>query len=155
VKPMPEISRIAPILSEKERISNVSMLTILYGDDDPLLRDLTRRFLERKDGDQVDLAEDGDDGLKRSSMRPYDIIISDYKMPEKDGITFLKEIRALGSSVPFILFTGRGRENIAISTLNNGVDFYPRKGLTHSSYHCLQRRFTIITFRYGMNNIRM
>ncbi|MDD1730120.1 MAG: response regulator, partial [Methanospirillum sp.] len=110
------------------------MLSILYVDNDPLLRDLTRRFLEREDNVQVDLAVNGFDGLMRSSMKQYDIIISDYEMPEKDGIAFLKEIRGSGNTIPFILFTGRGREEIAMSALNNGADFYLQKGTNSCQY---------------------
>ena len=58
----------------------------------------------------------------------YDAIISDYQMPEMDGITFLKELKASGNTTPFIIFTGRGREEVAIEALNEGADFYLQKG---------------------------
>ena len=40
-------------------------------------------------------------------------------MPEMDGITFLKKLRASGNFTPFIIFTGRGREDVVIEALNN------------------------------------
>jgi len=49
-------------------------------------------------------------------------------MPEMDGITFLKQVRATDKSIPFIMFTGRGREEIAIEAFENGADFYLQKG---------------------------
>ena len=49
-------------------------------------------------------------------------------MPEMDGITFLKKLRASGNFTPFIIFTGRGREDVVIEALNNGADFYIQKG---------------------------
>jgi PAS domain S-box-containing protein len=49
-------------------------------------------------------------------------------MPEMDGIAFLKNIKALGNKTPFIIFTGRGREEVVIEALNNGADFYIQKG---------------------------
>jgi PAS domain S-box-containing protein len=58
----------------------------------------------------------------------YDAIISDYQMPEMDGIKFLKQIRSSGNSIPFILFTGRGREEVVIEAINSGADFYLQKG---------------------------
>ena len=49
-------------------------------------------------------------------------------MPVIDGIEFLKRVRASGNTVPFIIFTGRGREEIVIQALNEGADFYLQKG---------------------------
>ena len=61
-------------------------------------------------------------------IKAYDAIISDYQMPGMDGIQFLKEVPNSGNMIPFILFTGRGREEIAIQALNEGADFYLQKG---------------------------
>ena len=49
-------------------------------------------------------------------------------MPEMDGIEFLKKVRATDKHIPFIMFTGRGREEIAIEAFENGADFYLQKG---------------------------
>ncbi|MEI6795728.1 MAG: response regulator, partial [Methanomassiliicoccales archaeon] len=59
---------------------------------------------------------------------PYDVIISDYQMPEMNGIELLKQLRTNGITSPFILFTGRGREEIVIEALNSGADLYLQKG---------------------------
>ena len=58
----------------------------------------------------------------------YDAIISDYQMPGTNGIDFLKSLRSKGNKMPFILFTGRGREEVVIEALNSGADFYLQKG---------------------------
>ena len=60
--------------------------------------------------------------------KSYDAIVSDYQMPGMDGIGFLKEVRSSGNTVPFILFTGRGREEVVIQALNEGANFYLQKG---------------------------
>ncbi len=49
-------------------------------------------------------------------------------MPDIDGIEFLKRVRAKDKAIPFILFTGRGREEIAIQAFENGADYYLQKG---------------------------
>jgi PAS domain S-box-containing protein len=49
-------------------------------------------------------------------------------MPGMDGIAFLKEVRRRYGDIPFILFTGRGREEVVIEAINNGADFYLQKG---------------------------
>jgi DNA-binding response OmpR family regulator len=68
------------------------------------------------------------DALIRPEQKKYDAIISDYQMPEMDGIKFLKVLRNRGDQIPFIIFTGRGREEIIIEALNSGADFYLQKG---------------------------
>src|SRR5208337_621723 len=60
--------------------------------------------------------------------KTYDAIVSDYQMPGMDGIGFLKRVRASGNTIPFILFTGRGREEVVIQALNEGANFYLQKG---------------------------
>ena len=57
------------------------MLSILYVDDDPILRDLTHRYLERCKDVQVDLAVDVASSLQMLTSKHYDIIVSDYEMP--------------------------------------------------------------------------
>jgi len=56
-----------------------------------------------------------------------DVIISDYQMPVKNGLDFLKELRESEVNIPFILFTGRGREEVAIEALNIGASGYINK----------------------------
>ena len=58
----------------------------------------------------------------------YEVIVSDYQMPGMNGIEFLKRLRSQLGHIPFILFTGRGREEVAIEALNCGADFYLQKG---------------------------
>jgi len=124
------------------------MLSILYVDDDPILRDLTPRFLERGGGVQVDVAPDVTSGLHQFSSRRYDAIVSDFEMPVRDGISFLQEIRASGNTIPFILFTGRGREDVAMAALNNGADFYLQKGSDSCQYTELLHMIRTAVDRY-------
>ncbi|MDO9538525.1 MAG: PAS domain S-box protein, partial [Methanocalculus sp.] len=105
-----------------------SPIFILYIDDESALLDITKLFLE-KTGDFI--VDTLDDSLKAADLilnGTYDAIISDYQMPAKDGITLLKEIRASGSTKPFIIFTGKGREEIVVEALNSGADYYIQKG---------------------------
>ena len=76
---------------------------------------------------EIDHACCVDEALKKISNGNYDVVISDYEMPQKDGLQFLKELRAQTNEIPFILFTGKGREEVAIKALNLGADAYINK----------------------------
>jgi len=105
-----------------------TMIRVLYVDDEPGLLEVSKLFLESEGAFAVDTVTSAYDALTRLKTEQYDAIISDYQMPEMDGITFLKQLKALGSKTPFIIFTGRGREEVVIEALNNGADFYIQKG---------------------------
>lgn len=104
------------------------MISILYVDDEPALVELTRTFLEKTGDFSVYTALSADEALAKLGCSTYDAIVSDYQMPVTDGIELLKEVRAKFGDIPFILFTGRGREEVVIQALDNGADFYLQKG---------------------------
>ena len=104
------------------------MYSVLYVDDEPGLLEITRIFLEKNDNFHVSTAISAQVALASIKIPSYDAIISDYMMPEMDGIAFLKTVRKQYGDLPFILFTGRGREEIVVEAINNGVDFYLQKG---------------------------
>jgi PAS domain S-box-containing protein len=103
------------------------MFSVLYVDDEKTLLDIGKIFLELSGECSVDVALSARQGIEQISKKTYDAIVSDYQMPEMDGIEFLKKIRAT-STIPFILFTGKGREEVVIEAINSGVDFYLQKG---------------------------
>ncbi|WOF15243.1 PAS domain S-box protein [Methanoplanus sp. FWC-SCC4] len=104
------------------------MISALYVDDEGALLEIGKLFLERGGNFSVDTASSAKDGIELLGKNSYDAVISDYQMPEMDGICFLKNVRENFGNIPFILFTGRGREEIVIEALNNGADFYIQKG---------------------------
>jgi len=104
------------------------MISALYVDDEPALLEIGRIFLERTGDIRVDTAESAPVALKKLRSATYDVVISDYQMPVMDGIAFLKEIRTENTHLPFIIFTGKGREDVVIEALNCGADHYIQKG---------------------------
>ena len=104
------------------------MISILYVDDESGLLEICKFFLEQSRLFIVDIITSVPAALTLMNSKNYDAIISDYQMPEMDGIEFLKVVRKQFGDIPFILFTGRGREEVVIEAINNGADFYLQKG---------------------------
>ncbi len=128
-----------------------SMISVLYVDDEPGLLDLGKTYLEMTGEFIVDLQISAPAAFAMLKARQFDAIVSDYQMPEMDGLEFLKQVRNEFGQIPFILFTGRGREEVVIRALNNGADFYLQKGgepesqfteLAHKIRQAVQRRKT-------------
>jgi PAS domain S-box-containing protein len=104
------------------------IIRILYVDDDSSIWEISKSMLLALDSDyEIDYACCVDEGLSKLATGRYDVIVSDYMMPQKDGLQFLKELREQKNEIPFILFTGRGREEVAIKAINLGADGYHAK----------------------------
>jgi CheY-like chemotaxis protein len=104
------------------------MISVLYVDDEPVLLEVGKVYLERSGQFRVDTLASAPAALEILKTRSYDVIVSDYQMPEMDGIAFLKIVRNTNPTLPFIIFTGRGREDVVVEALNSGADHYLQKG---------------------------
>ncbi|MGD0817145.1 MAG: PAS domain S-box protein [Methanomassiliicoccales archaeon] len=109
------------------------MIRTIYIDDEPLLLELAKDFIEDGVEFTMDTTTSVDEAIRRVVDGDYDAVICDYQMPAMNGVEFLKALRSKGDMTPFVLFTGRGREEVAIEALNSGVDFYLKKGGEPSS----------------------
>jgi len=76
---------------------------------------------------QVETALSVDEAVRKMEKKRFDVVICDYQMPGKNGLELLKDLRDKGDNIPFILFTGKGREEVAIEALNLGADYYISK----------------------------
>ena len=105
-----------------------SGLSVLYVDDEPAVLKLSKRFLEKDAHLSVVAAASAREAIDLLTTRHVDAIVSDYSMPEMDGIEFLKYTREHCNDIPFIIVTGKGEEDVVIQALNLGADFYLQKG---------------------------
>ena len=104
------------------------MISVLYVDDEPGLVALLRHYLQETGEFEVVTAGSGTEALALLERFRVDVVVSDYQMPGMNGIELLRECRRRFGDLPFILFTGRGREEIVIEAIEHGVDFYLQKG---------------------------
>ncbi|TKX57240.1 response regulator, partial [Halorubrum sp. SP9] len=105
-----------------------STVNILHVDDDRAFADLVTEFLEREADDfAVQTATSPNDAFDQFALTEFDCIITDYDMPNKDGIDFLERIREIAPNLPVILFTGKGSEEIASEAISAGVTDYIQK----------------------------
>jgi PAS domain S-box-containing protein len=124
-------------------------IRILHVDDDPDFADLTQTFLEREsDRFVVETASSADEGLQTINHRPPDCVVSDYNMPGTDGIEFLQAVQEDHPDLPFILFTGKGSEDIASDAISAGVTDYLQKQTITEQYEILANRIqNVVTAR--------
>jgi excisionase family DNA binding protein len=99
---------------------------VLVVDDEATIRDLLQKTLALAEYD-VDLAPDGRTALERLRIIPYDLLITDLKMPGVDGLTVIREARRLKADIPVIIITGFSTESSAIEAVNLGVAGYLTK----------------------------
>ncbi|WP_301150560.1 response regulator transcription factor [Mycobacterium simiae] len=103
------------------------MSRILIADDDPVIVDVVRRYLER-DGHDVSIARDGDEALQLLGTERLDLAVLDVMMPGPDGMTLCRSMRrGDGYAVPVILLTALGEEDDRIAGLEAGADDYVTK----------------------------
>jgi excisionase family DNA binding protein len=98
---------------------------ILVLDDEPAVRTLVAKTLAACDY-EVETAEDGPTAIERIRRTPYDLLITDLKMPGMDGLSVVREVRR-ESDLPIIILTGFSTEASAIEALNMGVSGYITK----------------------------
>ncbi|MGY5854527.1 MAG: PAS domain S-box protein, partial [Candidatus Thorarchaeota archaeon] len=103
-------------------------ISVLLVDDDIATLEIAQKFLQREDSDlETTLISSAKFALVALKESSFDIIVSDYQMPGMDGLELLQQVREFDSEIPFIMWTGRGREEVAISALNLGATHYIKK----------------------------
>ena len=116
--------------------SEEAPIRVLHVDDDAGFLKTAKQILEMQGAFQVDTAQSVEEAWEKMEKEKYDVVICDYQMPGKDGLQFLKELRQKGNKTPFIVFTGRGREEVAIKALNLGADGYFNKVGNPETVYC-------------------
>ena len=120
---------------------SVEPMDVLVVDDNADLVDVVVEFLEREhDAIDATTATSADAALTKVRADPPDCVVSDYDMPGKNGLDLLREVRETHPDLPFILFTGKGSEEIASEAISVGVTEYLQKGTATEQYTVLANR---------------
>jgi PAS domain S-box-containing protein len=114
---------------------------VLHVEDDEALADVASTFLERADDDfEIVTRSNADAALDYLADNAVDCIVSDHDMPGRNGLEFLDAVRDTHPELPFILFTGKGSEEIASDAIGAGVTDYLQKESGPEQYTVLANR---------------
>ena len=127
--------------SDRELLDAPAATRVLHVDDDPEFADLTASFLDNA-GTTFDITSSSDptDALDVFREGQFDCVVSDYDMPRLSGLELLARIREINPDVPFVLFTGKGSEEIASQAISSGVTDYLQKSIGTDQYTVLANR---------------
>jgi PAS domain S-box-containing protein len=120
-----------------------STIRVLHVDDDPDLAEVVALHLERAHDDiEVVTETSAEAGLVRlrEDAAPIDCVVSDHDMQGMDGLEFLRAVRDRDAALPFLLFTGKGSEEIASEAISAGVTEYLQKETGTHQYDVLANR---------------
>ena len=118
-----------------EAVRGRTAVRVLLVDDEPGFADVAASMLEsRDDRFEATPVESAAAALDALSSAAFDCVVSDYEMPETDGVELLEAVRERHGDVPFVLFTGEGSEAVASEAVSAGVDEYLRKGEASDQY---------------------
>lgn len=127
-----------------------SDITVLHVDDDEGLVELVQGYVQHHHDDiEIRSAPTGDDALARlETADDVDCVVSDFQMPGLNGLELLDAVRDRWPDLPFILFTGRGDEDIAMRAISAGVTDYLQKNAGTSQYAVLANRIRNVVAKH-------
>ena len=123
------------------------MKLLVIEDDKTTLEYIKKGFVEQ--GNVVDTAENGPDGLFFATSNSYDLVVLDRMLPKMDGLAVLSAMRAANINIPVIILSALGHVDERIKGLQAGGDDYLAKPF---SFQELTIRATILVERHGASN---
>ncbi|MFB6086532.1 MAG: PAS domain S-box protein [Halodesulfurarchaeum sp.] len=124
-------------------------IDVLVVDDEPDYPELMARRLEDADALlSVETASSVEAGIEAVETGSFECVVADYDFPERNGIEFLRSVREVDPSLPFVLLTGKGSEGIASEAIGAGVTDYFRKRQFPEQYPVLANRIVDAAMTY-------
>ena len=119
---------------------NTESFSILVVDDDNYIRLFLKETLESKEY-RVELAEDGEEALAKIKSSPPDLVLTDLKMPHKDGLELLKDVHKLDEAIGVIIITAYGTVETAVKAMKDGAFDYLTKPFSITEIESRLKRF--------------
>ncbi|MBA7473792.1 Regulatory protein AtoC [subsurface metagenome] len=119
---------------------NTESYNILVVDDDNYIRLFLKETLEGKEY-HVELAEDGVEALAKIKSSPPDLVLTDLKMPRKDGLELLKDVNRLDEPIGVIIITAYGTVETAVKAMKDGAFDYLTKPFSITEIESRLKRF--------------
>lgn len=130
------------------QVEHEDTIRVLHVDDQLDFADMATTFLEREnDRFETETIASASEGLARLADSEFDCVVSDYEMPGQNGIEFLKNIRKKYPQIPFILYTGKGSEEVASDAISAGATDYLQKESGTDQYTVLANRIETVVER--------
>ncbi|QDT51053.1 response regulator [Symmachiella dynata] len=107
-------------------------MKLLLADDSGTMRTIQKRCLLKLGLAETDIteAEDGQQALTQFESANFDVVLSDWNMPNMDGLTFLQKVRETNKDVPFIMITTEAERARVVTAIQAGVTDYLVKPFT-------------------------
>ncbi|HVW01636.1 MAG TPA: response regulator [Planctomycetaceae bacterium] len=105
-------------------------MKVLLADDSGTMRTIQKRCLNKLGIMDVVEAEDGQQALAHFETQQFNIVLSDWNMPNMDGLTLLKEIRKRNTQIPVVLITTEAERTRVVTAIQAGVSDYLVKPFT-------------------------
>ena len=132
-----------------QRSASESRLRVLHVDDDEAFADLTEAHFERLDADiGHETVRTVAAAQRRCRGDSFDAVVCDYDLPDGTGIDLLERVRETDPNLPFVLFTGKGSEEVASEAISAGVTDYLQKGSGVEQYELLANQIRNAVTRY-------
>jgi len=116
----------------------MKVISVLHIADDIDLLYIARQFPELGGRITVDVVSSAMEGLEHLKRRKFDVIVSDYEMPDMTGIDLFKKLKDARGYDTFIIFTGR-RDEVSIEAIRCGADFCMQKGFSKNAVRRSER----------------
>ncbi|GAA0716686.1 PAS domain S-box-containing protein [Halorubrum trapanicum] len=124
-----------------QRTASGDRIRVLHVEDDEAFADLTAAYFERLDADiRHEAVRTVGAARRRCRGESFDAVVCDYDLPDGTGIDLLERVREIDPELPFVLFTGKGSEEVASEAISAGVTDYLQKRGGTDQYEVLVNR---------------
>lgn len=108
-------------------------MKVLLVDDSGTMRTIQRRCLNKLGIEDIVEAEDGCQALEQFEKETFDVVLSDWNMPNMDGLALLQEIRKRNKEIPVVMITTEAEKSRVVTAIQAGCSDYLVKPFTPDS----------------------